>query len=384
MLRTIYDDEHEAFRTLIRSVVDTEVVPHFAQWEAAGRAPKDFYRRLGELGVLGIRVPEEWGGAGITSLKFSAVIAEETARAAVGFGALRVHTDIVLPYLLRYGSPAQLATWMPGFVSGDCMTSIAITEPGAGSDIANIQTRARLSGDHYVLNGAKTFITGGANAGLVLVVCRTSPPSETNRRRGLSVLVVEASSVGFTVGRNIGKLGLHAQDTVELAFDDVLVPASNLLGEEGQAFGYLAHNLAEERLSIAFGSYAGAAAALALTASYVGQREVFGQSLSSFQNTKFVLAECETEVLAARALVDQCLSLHESGNLTAVDAAVAKLFCTEVQGRVVDKCLQLHGGYGYTLEYPIARLYADARVTRIYGGTSEVLKSVISKSLSLR
>jgi acyl-CoA dehydrogenase len=379
--RTLYTDEHEAFRQTIRSLVDREVVPHYAEWEAAGSPPKSFYRRLGELGIHGIQVPEKWGGAGIHSLRFSAVIAEETARAAVSLGSFRVHTDIVLPYLLAYGTTEQLTTWMPGFVSGECMTSIAMTEPGAGSDLASIHTTARLDGDHWLLNGAKTFITGGANAGLVLVVCRTSPPAERDRRGGLSILLVDATSPGFSVGRHLDKIGLRAQDTVELSLDDVVVPAENLLGDEGRAFSYLSHNLAQERLSIALGSYAAAAAAVTMTTAYVSDRTVFGQPLRGFQNTKFVLAECQTEVLAARALIDQCLIAHEEGELTPVDAAVAKLFCTEVQGRVIDKCLQLYGGYGYVLEYPIARLYTDARVSRIYGGTSEVLKSVISKSL---
>jgi acyl-CoA dehydrogenase len=380
--RRIYGDEHEAFRRTIRSFIEHEVVPHYAEWEADGAPPKSFYRRLGELGIPGIQVPEKWGGGGIDSLKFSAVLAEETARAAVTFGALRVHTDIVLPYLLEYATTEQLDTWMPGIVSGECMTSIAMTEPGTGSDLANIRTTARLQGDHYILNGAKTFITGGANAGLVLVVCRTSPPTETNRRSGLSILLVDAASSGFTVGRHLDKIGVRAQDTVELAFTDVVVTADRLLGEEGRAFEYLTHNLAQERLSIAVGAYAAAAAAVRMAKDYVAGRTVFGKPLSSFQNTKFVLAECHTEVLAAQALVDQCLELHDAGELSPADAAAAKLFCTEAQGRVVDKCLQLHGGYGYVLEYPIARLYADARVTRIFGGTSEVLKTVISKSIA--
>ncbi len=381
MQRCIYGPEHEAFRELVRSVLARDVVPHYAEWEQAGRIPKQFYRQLGELGILGVRVPERWGGAGQRSLKYSAVFAEESARVAISFGTVRVHTDIVLPYLITYGTEAQQERWLPGFASGQCMASIAMTEPGTGSDLAGMRTHAERDGSHFVLNGQKTFITGGANAGLLVVACRTSPFDATNRRAGLSLLLVDAETEGVTVGRTIKKLGLHAQDTVELFFEDVRVPAQNLLGNEGAAFEYLTHNLPEERLSIAFGAYSAAAAAIELTKGYVAQRDVFGQPLAGFQNTKFVLAECYTEVLAARALIDQCLTLHESGDLTGADAAVAKLFCTEVQGRVVDKCLQLHGGYGYTLDYPIAHLYADARVSRIYGGTSEVLKSVISKAL---
>ncbi|GAA1865794.1 acyl-CoA dehydrogenase family protein [Pseudonocardia ailaonensis] len=380
MRRTIYTDEHEQFRTLIRSLVQSEVVPHYPDWEAAGAVPKSFYRRLGELGVLGIRVPEEYGGAGVTDLRFSAVIAEELARAAVGFGGVRVHTDIVLPYLLDCASPDQLARYLPGFVSGETMTSIAITEPGTGSDMASIRTSARREGDTYVLNGAKTFITGGANSDLFLVVCRTSR-AEGDRRGGLSILLVEADSPGFAVGRMLRKVGLHAQDTVELSFTDVAVPAANLLGEEGRAFEYLTGNLAQERLSIAFAACAAAEAAIEVTRRYVSERRVFGEPLSDFQNTKFVLADCHAETSAARALVDRCLASDADGDLTPVEAATAKLFCTEVQGRVVDRCVQLHGGYGYMVEYPIARLYADARVSRIYGGTSEVMRSVIAKAL---
>lgn len=366
---------------MVRRLVVDEVVPAYAGWEAAGSPPAGFYRRLGELGVLGIQVPEQWGGSGITSMKYSAVLAEEAARHGVVFGALRVHVDIVLPYLLRYASEDQLARFMPGFVSGETMTAIAMTEPDTGSDVAGIRTTARREGDHYVLNGSKTFITGGANAGLVLVVCRTAPATATDKRHGLSMLLVDSSSPGFAVGRRLRKIGLLAQDTAELFFDDVRVPVQNLLGEENEAFHYLAHNLAKERLSIAFGAYAAAAGAIALAQEYVASRQVFGTALSTFQNTKFELAECHTETMAAQALVDRCLDLDDAGDLTAADAAVAKLFCTEVQGRVVDKCLQLHGGYGYVMDYPIARLYADARVTRIYGGTSEVLKSIISKAL---
>ncbi|MEU9888912.1 acyl-CoA dehydrogenase family protein [Sphaerisporangium sp. NPDC051011] len=379
--RRVYDEEHEAFRELVSRLVVHDVVPEYDTWEQEGSVPLSFYRRLGELGILGIQVPQEWGGSGISSMKYSAVLAEETARHGVVLGALRVHVDIVLPYLLRYANEAQLARIMPGFVSGDTMTAIAITEPDTGSDVAGIRTTAKRVGDHYVLNGSKTFITGGANAGLVLVVCRTAPPKEDDKRYGLSILMVDSSAPGFSVGRKLQKIGLRAQDTAELFFNDVRVPAENLLGAENEAFGYLAHNLAKERLSIAFGAYAAAAAAIEMAKSYTSSRDVFGTPLSGFQNTKFTLAECHTETMAAQALIDRCLELDDAGRLTAVDAAIAKLFCTEVQGRVVDKCLQLHGGYGYVLDYPIARLYADARVTRIYGGTSEVLKSIISKSL---
>ncbi|MFD1543509.1 acyl-CoA dehydrogenase family protein [Nonomuraea guangzhouensis] len=383
MRRTVFDDDHEAFRATVRDFLAREVVPVFPEWEKAGAAPRDFYRLLGKLGILGLQVPEEYGGGGQRSFRFNAVVNEELARARLGLGPVRVHTDIVLPYLLRYAGEEQKRRWLPGMASGELMTAIAMTEPGTGSDLAGIATTAALDGDHYVLNGAKTFITGAVNADLVLVVARTSSPPSGDRRAGLSILVVEAASRGFSVGRNLDKLGLKAQDTAELAFDDVLVPAANLLGEEGRAFEYLGHNLAQERLSIAVNAQAAAATALEVTLSYVTERNVFGRPLSGFQNTKFVLAECATEVEAGQALVDRALQEHDAGRLSAADAAKVKLFCTETQSRVVDKCLQLHGGYGYVLEYPIARMYADARVTRIYGGTSEVMKSIIAKSIGL-
>ncbi|MEV0149909.1 MULTISPECIES: acyl-CoA dehydrogenase family protein [unclassified Nonomuraea] len=382
MRRTIFGADHEAFRAVVRDFLAREVVPLFPAWEKAGAAPRDLYRSLGELGILGLQVPEEYGGGGQRSFKFNAVVNEELAHAKTALGPIRVHTDIVLPYLLRYADEEQKRRWLPGVASGELMTAIAMTEPGTGSDLAGITTTATRDADHYVLNGAKTFITGAVNADLVLVVARTSAPSG-ERRAGLSILVVEAPSHGYTVGRNLEKIGLKAQDTAELSFEDVLVPTANLLGEEGRAFEYLGHNLAQERLSIAVNAQAAATAALEVTVAYVTERNVFGKALSGFQNTKFVLAECATEVEAGQALVDRALEEHDAGELSAADAAKVKLFCTEVQSRVVDKCLQLHGGYGYVLEYPIARMYADARVTRIYGGTSEVMKTIVAKSIGL-
>ncbi|MFI0408516.1 acyl-CoA dehydrogenase family protein [Actinomadura sp. 3N508] len=383
MRRTLFNEDHEAFRETIRAFIEAEVAPVFGDWEDAGHPPRDFYRQLGDLGVLGIQVPEEYGGAGETSFKYQAVVSEECARAGVTFGGYSVHVNLVLPYLLKYGSEEQKKRWLPPFASGEMMTAIAMTEPGAGSDLAGMRTTARLDGDHYVLNGAKTFITGGVLADRVLVVARTSPATPENRRAGLSILAVDTRSEGYAVGRKLEKIGLRSSDTAELSFSDVRVPAEDLLGEEGRGFEYLTHNLAEERLGIATSSYASAAAAVEFARRYVQDRTVFGKTVSSFQNTKFVLAECATEVEAARSLVDRCIEALDAGQLTPADAAVAKLFCTEVQGRVVDKCLQLHGGYGYILEYPIARLYADARVTRIYGGTSEVLKTIIAKDLQV-
>jgi acyl-CoA dehydrogenase len=383
MRRTVFDADHEAFRATVRDFLTREVVPVYPQWERAGAAPRDFYRQVGKLGMLGLQVPEEYGGGGQTTFKFNAIVTEELAHARLGLGPLRVHNDIVLPYVLRYATDEQRRRWLPGMANGELMTAIAMSEPGTGSDLAGIATTAVCDGDHYILNGAKTFISGGANAELVLVVARTAPATAGNRRAGLSILAVDAASPGYTIGRNLDKLGLKAQDTVELAFDGVRVPAANLLGEDGRAFEYLGHNLPQERLSIALNAQTSAAAALAVTIDYVTGRTVFDQPLSSFQNTKFVLAECATDVEAGQALIDRALDEHDRGGLSAADAAKVKLFCTEMQARVVDKCLQLHGGYGYVLEYPIAGLYADARVTRIYGGTSEVMKSIIAKSIGL-
>jgi len=381
--RTLFGEDHEAFRQTIRAFTEAEVAPVYEQWEEAGHPPRDFYYKLGELGVFGIQVPEEYGGAGETSFKYQAVVSEECARAGVSFGGYGVHVNLVLPYLLKYGSEEQKKRWLPPFVSGEMMTAIAMTEPGTGSDLAGMQTTARRDGDHYVLNGAKTFITGGVLADRVLVVARTSPPTPENRRAGLSILAVDTKSEGYAVGRKLEKIGLRSSDTAELSFTDVRVPVEDLLGEEGRGFEYLTHNLAEERLGIATNAYASAAAAVEFTRKYVQERTVFGKTVSSFQNTKFVLAECATEVEAARSLVDRCIEALDEGELTPADAAMCKLFCTEVQGRVVDKCLQLHGGYGYILEYPIARLYTDARVSRIYGGTSEVLKTIIAKDIKV-
>ncbi|MCZ2523306.1 acyl-CoA dehydrogenase [Streptomyces sp. SCUT-3] len=385
MRRTVFNEDHEAFRSTIRDFIEKEVVPAYPEWEKAGHPPREFYNRLGELGVFGIEIPEEYGGAGETSFKFSAVIMEETARAGVSFGSSGVHTGLVQPYLLAYATEEQKQRWLPKFVTGEMMTAIAMTEPGTGSDLAGIATTAKLSADgtHYVLNGAKTFITGGALADMVLVVARTSPATPENRRAGLSILAVDAHAEGFSVGRKLEKIGLRTSDTAELSFVDVKVPAEDLLGEEGKGFYYLAHNLPQERLSISFGAYAQASAAVQFALAYTKERTVFGKEVASFQNTKFVLADCAADVRAMQAVVDQALEAHDAGEYTAADAAADKLFCTETANRVIDKCLQLHGGYGYMLEYPIARLYTDNRVTRIYGGTSEVMKTIIAKSLGL-
>ena len=385
MKRTVFNEDHEAFRDTVRDFIAKEVAPVHHEWEDAGHPPRSFYNRLGELGILGIQAPEEYGGGGESSIKYNVVVAEEAAAAGVTFGSYSVHSNLILPYLLQHATDEQKQRWLPGFCSGDLMFAIAMTEPGTGSDLANIATTAKLSADgsHDVVNGAKTFITGGALADRILVVCRTTPYNADDRRGGLSILVVDTTSEGFSVGRKLKKIGLKASDTAELAFSDVKVPATDLLGEEGKAFSYLTQNLAQERLTIAFGAASSASAAISHAIAYTKDRKVFGRSVASFQNSKFVLAECSTEQQAIRLMVDNAIELNDRGELTVADAARAKLFSTEAAGRIIDRCLQLHGGYGYITEYPIARLYADTRVSRIYGGTSEVMKTIIAKALGL-
>jgi len=379
--RTIFTPQHEEFRDMIRIFVAKKIVPEYPAWEEAGAPPRQVFRRLGELGVMGLNMPEEWGGSD-QDYTYNVVLQEETARAGVVVGSLRTHLDVVLPYFRRLADHSQRQRWFPGICAGDLMTSIALTEPDTGSDLAGVRTAAVRDGDHYVLNGAKTYITGGSVADLVIVLCRTAT-DPANRRNGLTLLVVEDGMAGFVKGRKLAKIGLKTQDTVELSFTDVVVPVENRLGEEGQAFGYLGVNLPQERLAIAVGSVAQSRSALELTIEYVKNRRVFGQAVSSFQNTKFELAALAAELEAAQALLDRGIEELVAGELTPADAAKVKLFCTELQGRMVDRCLQLHGGFGYITESPIARLYADARVTRIYGGTSEVMKSIIGKSLGL-
>ncbi|WP_030614069.1 acyl-CoA dehydrogenase family protein [Streptomyces sclerotialus] len=385
MKRTVFNEDHEAFRDTIRAFIEAEVVPVYDEWFQAGQVPREFYYKLAELGLFGINVPEEFGGAGIDSHKFEAVQYEETARAGVTFGGSGVHVLLALPYIKMLATDEQKKRYLPKFVSAEEMWALAMTEPGTGSDLAGMKTTAKLSedGTHYVLNGAKTFITGGVHADRVIVCARTSPPKEDDRRFGISLFAVDTTSEGYSVGRKLDKLGLRTSDTAELAFVDVKVPAEDLLGEENKGFSYLGQNLPSERWGIAYGAYAQAKAAVRFAQQYVQDRTVFGKTVASFQNTKFELAACQAEVDAAEAVADRALEALDAGELTAAEAASAKLFCTEVAHRVIDRCLQLHGGYGYMNEYPIARLYADNRVNRIYGGTNEVMKSIIAKSMGL-
>lgn len=382
MRRDVFTADHEAFRELVRDVVAKEVVPHYADWEKAGRLPRAFFERLGSLGLLGMAIPEEYGGGGQPDYRYNVVLQEEAARALVTLGTVRTQLDVVLPYFLTYASPEQRGRWLPGLAAGTLLSAVAMTEPGTGSDLAGIRTTAVRDGDAYVLNGAKTFITGGLLADLAIVVARTATVTG-DRRAGLTLLVVEDGMPGFTRGRVLDKMGIKVQDTVELAFDDVRVPVTNRLGAEGRAFEYLGHNLSQERMTVAVGSVSQARAALDAAISYVKERKVFGSPVASFQNTKFELAAVAAEIEAAQAVLDRAVLELVDGRLSGADAAKVKLFCTEMQARAVDRCLQLFGGYGYMQEYPIARLYADARVTRIYAGTSEVMKVIIAKSLGL-
>ena len=383
MRRTLYEADHEAFRDSFRRFLQAEVVPHLDEWDRAGIVPKELFSTAGKSGFVGMDIPEEYGGGGVPDFRFNAVIGEEIMRAGAGAACLglTLHNDICLPYFLAYCDEEQKGRWLPGIASGELVTAIAMTEPGIGSDLASMTTTARRDGDSYVVNGAKTFITNGINADLVITAVKTDP---SQRHKGMSLVVVERGTAGFERGRNLDKIGQHAQDTAELSFTDVRVPLANLLGgEEGHGFTQLVTNLPQERLSIAIAGVAAARTALEQTLAYVTERKAFGQPIGSFQNSKFVLAEIATEVDLAWHYVDDCIRALNVDELSAVDASKAKYWCTELQGRVVDRCLQLHGGYGYMNEYPVARAFADARVTRIYGGTTEIMKEVVGRDLGL-
>ena len=382
MHRNLFEDEHDQFRASVRRWVDDAIVPNHAEWEESGIVPRSLFADAGALGFVGMAIPEEYGGGGVDDFRYNQIFSEEIQRAGVagsGIG-MALHNDICVPYFLFYGTEEQRSRWLPGLASGELITAIAMTEPSAGSDLAAIATTALRDGDNYVVNGSKTFITNGINADLVITAVKTDPSLQ---HRGMSLLVLERGMPGFERGRNFEKLGQHAQDTAELFFADVVVPAANLLDSEGQGFAQLVANLPQERLSIAVSGVSAARAALDTTVDYVKQRRAFGQSIGSFQNTKFVLAELATEVEVAQAFVDQCVLALNEGALSAEDGAMAKWFTTELQKRAVDQCLQLHGGYGYMVEFPIARAYVDARITTIYGGTTEIMKEIIGRGLGL-
>jgi alkylation response protein AidB-like acyl-CoA dehydrogenase len=380
--RALFEPEHEDFRESFRRFLAKEVAPHHEAWERDGLVPRELFAAAGEHGFVAPQVPEAYGGAGVDDFRFNVVVNEEVSRAGLtGFGlGLTLHNDICLPYFLAYCDDEQKQRWLPGIASGELITAVAMTEPGIGSDLASMSTRAMRDGERYVVDGAKTFITNGINADLVITAVKTDP---AQRHRGISLLVVEGDTPGFGRGRNLDKLGLHAQDTAELHFAEADVPVANRLGDEGAGFGYLVSNLAQERLSIAIAAVAAAAGALEWTLAYVKERQAFGQPVGAFQHSRFTLAEVKTEIDLGQVFLDRCVELLGEGRLSVEDAAEAKWWCTEMQGRVMDRCLQLHGGYGYMAEYPISRAYADARITRIYGGTTEIMKEIIGRSLGL-
>ena len=381
MERHIFETDHEIFRESAEHFVESQILPFHAQWSDAGKVDKAMFRAAGAQGLLGMAIPEQYGGGGADDFRYNAVIGEvvTTSGAAASGVCITLHNDVCIPYFLAYANEEQRDRWFPGLVTGDLMTAIAMTEPGTGSDLASISTTAALEGDTYVVNGSKTFITSGINADLVIIVARTGP----DPHGGLSLLVVEDGMDGFEKGRNLDKIGMHAQDTAEMFFSDVRVPVENRLGAEGMGFVQLIGNLPQERLSIAVGAIAAAEAALNLTIEYARERTAFGRPIGRFQHNRFVLAELKTEVDIGRVFVDRLLTEHGAGNLTIEQAAEAKWWTTEMLKRVVDAGVQMHGGYGYMMEYPIAHAYLDARVQTIYGGTTEIMKEIIGRSLGL-
>ncbi len=382
MERKLFTEEHTLFRDAFRHFVAKEMVPYNDQWEKDGIVSRDLWRKAGQQGFLGLSVPEQYGGAEVADFSYSAIISEETTRASVASAGtgMGLHNDVVLPYFLTYTSEEQKRRWLPAMCSGESITAIAMTEPDTGSDLAAVRTSAVRQGDYYILNGQKTFITNGILSDVVIVVAKTQPEL---RHKGISLLVVERGMTGFSRGRKLEKVGLKAQDTAELVFEDVHVPVSNRLGEEGKGFYYLMGQLAQERLSVAVSAVAACETALDITLEYCKQRTAFGQSIGSFQNSRFKLAEMKTETEIARVFVDRCIEELNAHTLTAETAAMAKWWTSELQKKVVDQCVQLHGGYGYMLEYPIARAYLDARVQSIYAGTNEIMKEIIGRSMGV-
>jgi long-chain-acyl-CoA dehydrogenase len=379
--RLEYTSEHRQFRDMVHDFVQQTVIPDHEDWEKAGCVDRSLFTEAGKLGLLAFSVPEQFGGAGVEDFRYNAIVVDELQRAGAAAEAiaLSLQNDIVLPYLTDLTTPEQKQRWLPGVVTGDTVIGIAMTEPGAGSDLAGIRTTAVRDGDHYVLNGAKTFISNGQTGDLFVVAARTGP----DRHKGLSLFVVDPDAPGFSRGRNLEKIGLHAQDTSELSFTDVRVSVDDLLGEEGRGFYQLMNNLPQERLSLAVGAVAAAEGVLAETLDYVKQRKAFGSPISGLQNTQFVLAELATELDIARTYLDDCIAEHLSGDLTAARAARLKWWTTELQVRTADRCLQLHGGYGYMREYAVSRAFVDARIQTIYGGTTEIMKTIVAKDLGL-
>ncbi|UZJ25005.1 acyl-CoA dehydrogenase family protein [Rhodococcus antarcticus] len=378
MDRTLYEPEHLAFRDSYRAFLAQHVAPNHEQWERNQIVDRSVWTEAGKLGYLGMAVDEAYGGGGVKDFRYNCVITEETTRGGYSGLGFTLHNDVIAPYLTDLTTDEQKQRWLPGFCSGDIITAIAMTEPGTGSDLQGITTHAHRDGDDWVLNGSKTFITNGINADLVIVVARTDPDAGA---MGFSLLVVERDMPGFERGRNLDKVGMKAQDTAELSFTDVRVPAANLLGTEGQGFVHLMNNLPQERLSIGVVAAAAMASVLEQTITYTKERKAFGKPISAFQNTRFVLAELATEAQVAQVFIDRCIELLNDEKLTVQEAAMAKWWTTELQVKLIDRCLQLHGGYGYMREYPVAKAYLDSRVQTIYGGTTEIMKEIIGRSL---
>lgn len=375
--RQLYDSDHQMFRDSVRKFLETEAMPHHEQWEKDGMVSDEIWLKAGEQGFLCPMVPEEYGGVD-TDFRYNCIVNEEIGRSGCSGLGWTLHNDISVPYIVRYGNEDQKKKYLPACVSGELITAIAMTEPGTGSDLQGIKTTAVLEDDHYILNGSKTFITNGQKAGLVIVVAKTDTSAGS---KGISLFLVEADLPGFSRGKNLQKLGLKAQDTSELFFQDVKVPKGNLLGEEGRGFIYLMQDLPQERLSIAVGAVANAQAIMEVTVNYTKERKAFGTTVASFQNTQFKLAELAAEVTSAEVFSDRCTELLLDGKLDTVTASKLKLLTTDLQCKVADECLQLHGGWGYMWEYPVCRAFADSRVQRIYGGSNEIMKLIISRDL---
>lgn len=377
--RKLFTEDHQIFRESVRRFLEKEALPHHARWEEQGYVDREVWLRAGENGLLCTSMPEQWGGAGADRL-YSVVIMEELARInATGLGFV-LHSEIVAPYLLRYGSDEQKARYLPKMASGEMIGAIAMSEPAAGSDLQGVRTTAIRDGDHYVINGSKTFITNGWHADLVVLVAKTDPAAGA---KGTSLFLVERGMPGFDKGQRLKKVGLKAQDTSELFFNDLRVPANQLLGKENQGFIYLMQELPWERMQIAIAAVESAQAAIDWTVDYVKNRKVFGATVASFQNTRFKLAELQTEVQIGRVFIDRCMEALLEDKLDTATASMAKYWCSDLQGKVLDECVQLHGGYGFMWEYPVARAWADARVQRIYGGTNEIMKELITRSMGL-
>jgi alkylation response protein AidB-like acyl-CoA dehydrogenase len=378
--RLVFEPEHEQLRDTARQFLEKECAPHAENWESQRLVDRESYVAAGKYGLIGFNLPEKFGGGGVEDFRFNAVIVEEFARYGGAAPGLSLQNDIVGPYFVNLANEEQQERWLPGYITGELIGAVAMTEPGAGSDLAGIKTSAVRDGDDWILNGSKTFISAGINSDLVVVVARTNPDAG---HKGFSLLVVERDMEGFSRGRKLDKVGLHYADTAELHFDNVRVPGANLLGEEGKGFYHLMTNLPSERLSIAIAAIAGARATFTETLQYVKDRKAFGQSIGSFQHNRFVMAELDTELEIGEQYIDRCLRAVVDGELTAVEASKAKWWCTELNKRVVDACVQMHGGYGYMNEYRVARDYVDVRIQTIFGGTTEIMKEIIGRDLGL-